>query len=812
MTTAPTAPAVPTASAASADAHWPPVLVPADRPRRAGAEPRATHLVRAALPFSTPGGLTAELLAACFAALLHRLTGQDRIALAVPDGIRGHHVTPGTTLAALADEALALPADLGTPLVALAHHATVASAPHAELHLATTLDDGTWYAELRYDPRLFTADTATRTLSQLCTLAADAAHDPAVPVSRLALLGPEETRRILVDWNDTATDLPHDACLHWAFEARATAQPDASAVAQGERAWTYAGIDAAASGLAQRLRAAGAGPGARVGLCLERSAELLAAVLGILKAGAAYVPLDPDYPEQRLAAMLDGTSCTAVVTDTVRAAVLPAPAHGLTRPTLLVDGLLDAPAPAPAPVLAPAPAATAGPDDLCYVIHTSGSTGAPKPIALRHRGVVNNLADLNSRFQVGPKDRVLALSSPSFDMSVYEFLGITAAGGTVIVPEPDHAKDVAHWAHLCARHGITVWNSAPALLELLVEHLEHTGEDALHALRLVMLGGDWVPVSLPDRVRTLAPDARFIVMGGATEASIHSTLYEVTTTDPAWTSIPYGRPMANQRTYVLDDALRPVPPGVAGELHLAGTGLAAGYLDRPDLTAERFLDWTYAGVHDRLYRTGDLARYRPDGVLELLGRKDFQVKVNGLRIELGEIEAVLRSHPDVKEAVVLARSEAGGPRLIGHAVPHPGTAPQAAELRAHLARSLPAFMVPASVLVLDALPLNANGKLDRKAIAALAARTPATAPPSADDTPRGPWEEHIAAVWADVLNTGPVGRDADFFALGGDSMSALRCLARIDTGLRWPELARHSTVRALAARLTAAGRTPPPAP
>ncbi|MER5789516.1 non-ribosomal peptide synthetase [Streptomyces sp. NPDC001980] len=793
---------------APADTDWPPVVVPADRPRRAGARPRATDLVRAALPFSAPGGLTGDLFAACFAALLHRLTGQDRVAIAVPDGIRGYHVDPGTTLAALADGALALPADLGTPLVALAHNTAVPTAPHAELHLATTLESGTWYAELHYEPRLFTAETATRTLSRLCTLAADAAHDPAAPVSRLALLGPEETQRILVEWNDTSADLPHDTCLHRAFEARATVRPDAIAVVQGERTWTYARIDAAATGLAERLRASGAGPGARVGLCLERSAELLAAVLGILKAGAAYVPLDPDYPEQRLAAMLDGTSCTAVVTDTARAAVLPAPPHGRTRPTLLVDGLLHAPAPASGGVLAP----TAGPDDLCYVIHTSGSTGAPKPIALRHRGVVNNLADLNSRFQVGPQDRVLALSSPSFDMSVYEFLGITAAGGTVIVPEPDHAKDIAHWAHLCARHGITVWNSAPALLELLVDHLERTGEDVLDTLRLVMLGGDWVPVSLPDRVRALAPGVRFIVMGGATEASIHSTLYEVTTTDPAWTSIPYGRPMANQRTYVLDDALNPVPPGVVGELHLAGTGLALGYLDRPDLTAERFLDWSHAGVHDRLYRTGDLARYRPDGVLELLGRKDFQIKVNGLRIEPGEIEAVLRAHPDVKEAVVLARSEAGGQRLIGHAVPHPGTAPEAAELRAHLARSLPAFMVPAAVLVLDALPLNANGKLDRKAIGALAAGTPAPPPPAAGDAPTGPWEKHIAAVWAEVLGVGPVGRDADFFALGGDSMSALRCLARIDGGLRWPELARHPTVRALANRLTAAGRTPPPAP
>ncbi|MBB5156816.1 non-ribosomal peptide synthetase [Saccharopolyspora phatthalungensis] len=708
---------------------------------------------------------------------------------------------PGATVAELAAGAVTLPTELGSPLVAFAHDSAVPDTPRAELHLAIIRQGSIWQAELRYVPGLFGAETAERMLSQLRTLVADVARDSATPVSRLSLLGPEEMERILVGFNDTVTDLPHGTCLHTWFEMQATARPDATAVVQGARSWTYTWIDRAADRLAGRLRASGVGPGDRVGLCLERSAELLAAILAILKAGAAYVPLDPDYPEQRLAAMLDGTSCAAVVTDAARTACLP----GADRPTLVTNGLFDE------PVEGERLDSTAGPEDLCYVIHTSGSTGAPKPIALRHRGVVNNIADLNSRFEVSPSDRVLALSSPSFDMSVYEFLGITAVGGTVIVPESEHTKDVAHWALLCARHGVTVWNSAPALLELLVDYLEHTGERAFDALRLVLLGGDWVPVSLPDRLHAFAPDARFAVMGGATEASIHSTLYEVTTTDPAWTSIPYGRPMANQRTYILDDALRPVPPGVVGELHLAGTGLARGYLDRPDLTAERFHDWSYGAVHDRLYRTGDLARYRPDGVLELIGRKDFQVKVNGLRIELGEIEAVLRSHPDIKDSVVMARSDGGRQRLVGCAVPRPGTAPEPAALRAHLAKSLPAFMVPAAVLVLDTLPLNANGKLDRKAIGALDPDRPAlkSAPATTDDTPQGPWEQHIAAVWTEILNVEPVGRDSDFFALGGDSMTALRCLARIDPGLRWPELARHSTVPALAARLTTMGHTPP---
>ncbi len=801
-----------TATLTDTPAHWPDLRLPADRPRRAGVTPGATGLVRAALPTAAQADdASRTVLTACFAALLHRLTGLDRVAVDTRDGIVGYTVDADSTLADLVAGSTPVSAGegLGTPLVAVAWGSGPQNPPPYEVHLTLGGHGASAYAELRYDERLFTADTARRYLSHLCTLTADAVQDRRLPVSRAALLTAQETHRALTEWNDTAVALPHDTCLHTAFEQRAAVDPGAPAVVHGARTWTYGEINASANRLAHRLREEGVGPDVRVGLCLERSATLLAAVLGILKAGGAYVPLDSAYPAQRLAAMLDATSCVAVVTDRTLSAVLPAPRPGTRRPSVLVDGLLDGTAAdfAARPVADLPP--TAGPDDLCYVIHTSGSTGMPKPIALRHRGVVNNLADLNSRFAVGPSDRVPALSSPSFDMSVYEFLGITAAGGTVVVPEADRAKDVAHWAQLCLDHGVTVWNSAPALLELLTEHLEDSGSPALDRLRLVMLGGDWVPVSLPARVRALAPDVRFVVLGGATEASIHSTIHEVEETDPAWTSIPYGRPMANQRAYVLDDALRPVPPGVPGELHLAGVGLARGYLDRPDLTSERFVDWSYAGVSDRLYRTGDLVRQGPDGVLELLGRSDFQVKLNGLRVELGEIEAGLRDHPAVKDAVVMAgEDEFGRRRLVGYAVPREGQAPRPDDLRAHLAKTLPAFMVPAAVLVLDALPLSVNGKLDRKALGALAPQRQEPALPVAE-APVGAWEEHIAAVWQDVLRSGPVGRDADFFALGGDSMSALRCLARIDDGLRWAELFRHPTVRALAAHLTDSGRTPP---
>lgn len=362
-------------------------------------------------------------------------------------------------------------------------------------------------------------------------------------------------------------------------------------------------------------------------------------------------------------------------------------------------------------------------------------------------------------------------------MSVYEFLGLTTAGGTVVLPEPSLAKDPQHWAELLATHRITVWNSAPALLELVVEQLESGGAPPLDGLRLALLGGDWVPLSLPGRTRKVAPGLRFVALGGATESSIHSTVYEVGEVDPAWTSIPYGRPMANQRTYILDAALQPVPPGVAGELHLAGIGLATGYLDRPELTGERFFDWSCGEVTgERLYRTGDVARYGPDGLIELLGRSDFQVKVHGHRIELGEIEAVLRSHDAVKDAVVATRRDAAGElRLVAYVVPRPGRTVRPRVISTHLAGALPRFMVPGTVLVLDRLPLSPNGKTDRKAL---------PDPPPEDGeaafiAPNTPTEKAVADIFATVLPSPKVGANTSFLAAGGDSLQSMRAVSRL---------------------------------
>lgn len=649
-------------------------------------------------------------------------------------------------------------------------------------------------AMVQHATALFDARTVRAFLDRFLTLLEAAVDAPDTPLSRLPVLTESERRRVLDEWNDTAVPFDRDATLHRLFEAQVDRSPDATAlVCAGLGGWavSYREVERRANRLAHHLVASGAGPGRTVALCLRRGPDLVVAILAVLKAGGAYVPLDPDYPAERLAFLVRDAAAPVVVTVTDLLERLP---DGGEATTVLLDGHRDAIAARPA--TRPDVAVTAS--DLAYVIYTSGSTGTPKGIALEHQGVVNNLCDLNRSNGVGPGDAVLALSSPSFDMSVYEVLGMLGAGGTLVLPDPAQARDPAHWVDLVHRHGVTVWNSAPALLELFVDQLEHAGGPRLPRLRLAFLGGDWIPVPLPDRLRAFAPGLDFVALGGATEASIHSIEYRVERTDPGWRSIPYGRPMANQRAYLLDDLRRPVPVGVVAELYLGGVGLARGYLNRPELTAEKFVHVELEpGRTERLYRTGDMARYRPDGVIELLGRRDFRIKLNGLRIEPGEVESALCALPEVREAVVVARSDGGPARLVGYVVPEPGATVDPARIRSELGRTLPAHAVPAAVVALDRLPLNPNGKVDRTALPAPGGSAPATAARPHDD----PEAERVAAVWADVLDVPGVGPDDDFFALGGDSFAAVRAVRALDPDLRVIELFSHPTPRRLAARL-----------
>src|SRR5262249_18139842 len=423
-------------------------------------------------------------------------------------------------------------------------------------------------------------------------------------------------------------------------------------------------------------------------------------------------------------------------------------------------------------------------EDLAYVIYTSGSTGIPKGVMVRHKGIVNNLLDLNRTFGIDSKDRVLALSSFSFDMCVYEIFGILAAGGTVVMPHRHQLRDPAEWANLIVKHGITVWNSAPALLEMLLAHTRSVAGVAFPNLKAVILGGDWGSLNTPEGLKRIAPRAKLFVLGGATEASIHSTIFAVDEVNPAWTSIPYGRPLANQRAYILDERMNPVPVGVPGELYLGGAGLARGYASKPAFTAERFLPDPYSfEPWARMYRTGDLARYREDGMLILIGRVDRQVKIHGHPVELNAIEFVLRALAAVAEAVVGAAADRTGEKQLAAYVVARGPV-QPGELIVHMRKRLPQYMVPAHVVFLEKLPLNPNGKIDHLLL-----------PPPADRSHveaarMSGLEELVASIFCEVLGIDSAGRDDNFFDIGGHSLRAtqfashVRDLLQIELPLR----------------------------
>jgi amino acid adenylation domain-containing protein len=660
---------------------------------------------------------------------------------------------------------------------------------------------GLW-AWVEFNTDLFDRGAIERLAGHFLTLLEGACAAPETPVAKLPLLTPAEHRQIVHDWNDTAGDFPREALIHQAFEQRVAQAPDAAAVVAGGREFSYREINARANRLAHLLKARGVGRGTFTGVCLRRSDEMIVAVLAILKAGGAYVPLDAAYPKDRLAFMLQDTKAPAVLTESALLDRLP---DGEAK-LLCIDRLGDE----LARQSAENPAATQGPDDLAYVIYTSGSTGLPKGVILRHRPVVNILDWVNTTLGVGPSDRLLFVTSLSFDLSVYDIFGVLGAGGSVRVAGQDELRDPARLLGIVKSESITIWDSAPAALQQLAPFFatKHPG-DRTDRLRLVMLSGDWIPVPLPDQIRSTFPNARVVSLGGATEAAIWSNWYPVGKVDPSWPSIPYGKPIRNARYHVLDKDLQPTPVGVPGELHIGGDVLADGYLNRAELTAERFIPDPFAKPQAaKLYKTGDLARYFPDGNIEFLGRIDSQVKVRGFRVEVGEIEAVLAQHAAVGDAVVRPHRGADGVVfLAAYVVPRKGHSPTPEELAKHLQTKLPDYMVPAHFLFLDALPMTPNGKVDRKAlpdpVAAAAAARPqerAFAPPGNDA------ERALAALFEEVLNVRPVGATDDFHELGGHSLAAAVLMSQIEAklGHRVPldALFEEPTVRGLAGLIT----------
>jgi len=634
---------------------------------------------------------------------------------------------------------------------------------------------------LEYNTDLFDAATVDRLLGHYRNFLERAAADPARQVLEIPILSDAERKQALVDWNRTAEDFPAESCLHELFEQQAARQPEAPGLIFDSKAVTYAELNRRANQLAHHLLRLGSGRGdrgGRIGVSLERSPDVAVALLAVLKAGSAYVPLDPEYPEERLAVMLETAAVDLLLTQERLAGRF----AGQTARTILVD----AQAADWTEESAENPATGVAPEDLVYLIFTSGSTGKPKGVMLDHRGRVSNFTDFNRRYGIGAGDAVLAVSSLSFDMSAYDILGTLAGGGTIVLPRPDEILEPASWIGLLERHKVTVWHSVPAMLEMLVERLEGRTAPASLALRVVLLGGDWIPVTLPDRLRALVPGARVVSLGGATEVSMDSTIFEIGAVDPAWKSIPYGVPMANQLAYVVGPDGGPCPAGVAGELLLGGIGVGRGYFGRPDFTAERFVPDPFATLPgQRLYRTGDLARWRSDGVLELLGRMDHQVKIRGFRIELGEIASALRQHPAVGEAVVLAREDRpGAKQLVAYLVPaHPTDLSDLSDrppldldaVRDFVRTRLPAYMVPSALVVMAALPLTPNRKLDRKAL---------PAPEEVGEErervpPRTPIEKVLARIWMSILGVAEVGATDNFFDRGGHSLNATRVVTQL---------------------------------
>ncbi|MBF6251633.1 non-ribosomal peptide synthetase [Nocardia farcinica] len=582
-----------------------------------------------------------------------------------------------------------------------------------------------------------------------------------------------------------ATDGPVSGrCLHEGFFTRAAANPDATAVVWGigadEGRWTYGELAGQALAVAGALRAEGVGRGDAVAVQLPKGRDQILAVLGVLAAGATYVPIGFDQPVGRRAEILR-------TGDIVAALTVPGADLGVPIPTLSIDAARAYPAPLDAPDIPPT-------SEIAYVIFTSGSTGVPKGVDVPHSGAMNTIDAVNDWFEVGSADRVLALSALEFDASVYDIFGMFAVGGSIVAVDAERRAEATTWVDLLRHHRVTILNCVPSMLDMI---LEIGGDELGDSLRAVTLGGDWVGADLARRLARQVPGCRFSGLGGATETSIHNTICEVVGEPPAhWATVPFGVPLRNVRCRVVSQAGRDCPDWVPGEFWVGGANVAAGYRNDPERTAERFVE------HDgmRWYKTGDMARYWPDGTIEFLGRADHQVQIRGYRVELGEVESALRTVPGVRHAVA-AVVGAGAPKLVAAVAGERG---EIGDITGAVAHLLPAYMIPTRIEYLDQMPLTANGKLDRRAVVALL--EPRVDGEDVDGSPRDDVEAALADIVAGVLGVESVGVHDDFFGMGGDSVLATTVIARIREWLDLDhalvaDLFASRTIAALATRL-----------
>jgi amino acid adenylation domain-containing protein len=651
----------------------------------------------------------------------------------------------------------------------------------------TLVPDGEGYrGSIEYDAGLFTAPQMERFAGHFVRLIDGLASEPAARAFALPMLGDAERERVLHEFNATSAPWPETATMHALVAAQAARTPGAVAVVDAAGDLTYEALLARAHDIGARLRARQVAPEERVAVCLSRSSTLVASLLGVLEAGGCYVPLDPAYPADRNAFILADSGARIVITEAAHAAQFEASGVAVLR----VDQ------PAPAAPIAPAPAEVK-PEQLAYLIYTSGSTGKPKGVAIEHRNAAAFIAWAQSVFTCEQLQGVLFATSVCFDLSIFELFVTLASGGSVIV-----ADNAIALPTLPARDRVTLVNTVPSAAAAL---LKQGGFPK--SVRTVNLAGEALATEIVDALYALGHVRDVFDLYGPSEDTTYSTFARREARQPA----TIGRPIANTRAYVLDAAGAPQPIGVPGELWLAGAGVARGYLGRPELTAERFVPEPFAlEPRARCYRTGDRVRWREDGNLEYLGRLDHQVKIRGFRVEPGEVEVVVRAHPLVKEAVVVARNDGeAGLQLVAYVVARAEAASAAltpASLRTYLRERLPEYMVPGAIVPLDALPLNANGKVDRAKLPAPSAV--AVAPASSVVPARTTLEHQLVTIWEALLTARPIGIRDDFFALGGHSLLALRMLAMLQdvSGRRLPLAALFdgATIEQLAARVEGA--------
>jgi amino acid adenylation domain-containing protein len=740
----------------------------------------------------------AGLLEAAWAVLLNRTRGEEEVAFRVwrlesADGVAVR--IPVSSDAPLSTVVRVFAEARKNPVEATAARSLLAwdnvAIPSADCPLTLSVIPGERLVlELRHLAPTHDDDAARRLCGYLLTLLKGLAAAPKQPVGQLPILGRAERQRILVEWNATGEPAP-PCCVHALFEEQAARVPDAEAVIFGDQRMTYRELNTRANQLAHHLRSLGVGPDVLVGLCLDRSPELFVGILGILKAGGAYVPLDPNYPAERLDFVLDDAGARVILTQRRDAARFNGKAAHVV--CLDDDAVLAASTANPQPV--------AGPNHLIYVIYTSGSTGRPKGVAIEHRSVYQLVRWSEAYYSPEELSRIFFGVTVCFDMSVFEIFLPLCLGGAVV-----GAENALQLHQSPSANEVSMIITVPSVA---TEMLRSGGLPA--SLRSINLGGEALTEALVQQIYEQSQVSKVYNLYGPTETTVTCTAHWVHRDTQGAPSI--GRPIGAARLYILDRARQPVPIGCPGELYIGGAGLARGYLNRPELNAERFVPDSFAGRSDaRMYRTGDLCRHLPSGEIEYLSRIDHQVKVRGFRIELGEIEAALDQHPAVRQSVVMARDHRGGKELVAYVLAGDPVAP-ASELRSFLRQRLPAYMVPATYVILDTFPLSSSGKVDRAALPEPASY--GCAGSSEQRPPRDDIERRLLMLWQECLGVSDIGIADEFFELGGNSLLAASLFARMEAafGQRLPLslLFQAATVEKLAVHLRTEREQRPPA-